>query len=225
MASMATGPPRTSPSPPGSALARRPPAEHLADRVGLKVQNVVATCNLGARMELRQIATSIRNAEYTPKRFPAAILRLRKPHRATALIYGSGKMVVLGCKSHDDARRAAQYFAKLIQKIDQPANMREFKVQNMVGTCDMGFPIRLEKLVYTHAKFASYEPELFPGLIYRMQAPKMVILAFVSGKFVVTGAKNIEDMRKAVEKIHPVLLECRKEESQPLPGAAGARAT
>jgi len=76
----------------------------------------------------------------------------------------------------------------------------------------MHFPIRLEKLVYTHAKFASYEPEVFPGLVYRMQASKIVVLVFVTGKFVVTGAKSLEDLKRAVEKIHPVLVECRKED-------------
>ena len=37
----------------------------------------------------------------------------------------------------------------------------------MVGSCDVKFPIRLEALVLAHQQFSSYEPELFPGLIYR----------------------------------------------------------
>lgn len=57
----------------------------------------------------------------------------------------------------------------------------------MVGSCDVKFPIRLEGLVLTHGQFSSYEPELFPGLIYRMVKPRIVLLIFVSGKVVLTG--------------------------------------
>ena len=60
----------------------------------------------------------------------------------------------------------------------------------MVGSVDVKFPIRLEKLVLNHAQFSSYEPELFPGLIYRMVKPRIVLLIFVSGKVVLTGAKH-----------------------------------
>ena len=67
------------------------------------------------------------------------------------------------------------------------ARFKEFKVQNMVGSCDVKFPIRLEGLVVKHGQFSSYEPELFPGLIYRMVRPKIVLLIFVSGKVVLTG--------------------------------------
>ena len=60
----------------------------------------------------------------------------------------------------------------------------------MVGSVDVKFPIRLEKLVLSHSQFSSYEPELFPGLIYRMVKPRIVLLIFVSGKVVLTGAKH-----------------------------------
>jgi len=64
-----------------------------------------------------------------------------------------------------------------------------FSLQNMVGSCDVKFPIRLEGLAYKHSHYSSYEPELFPGLIYRMVQPKIVLLIFVSGKVVLTGGK------------------------------------
>lgn len=67
------------------------------------------------------------------------------------------------------------------------AKFLDFKIQNMVGSCDVKFPIRLEGLVLTHGQFSSYEPELFPGLIYRMVKPRIVLLIFVSGKVVLTG--------------------------------------
>ena len=86
----------------------------------------------------------------------------------------------------------------------------EFKVQNIVGSCDCKFAIRLEGLALAHGRFASYEPELFPGLIYRMVKPKIVLLVFVSGKVVLTGAKYKTDIHEAFDKIYPVLLEFKK---------------
>lgn len=60
---------------------------------------------------------------------------------------------------------------------------KDRKVQNMVATTDLGFPIRLEGLVASqHGCFCNYEPELFPGLIYRLADPKICLLVFVSGK-------------------------------------------
>lgn len=101
---------------------------------------------------------------------------------STALIFSSGKMVCTGSKSEEDARNAARKFARILQKLGNPVSFKEFKIQNMVGSCDVKFPIRLEGLATSHSMFCSYEPELFPGLIYRMQQPKIVLLIFVSDK-------------------------------------------
>lgn len=86
-----------------------------------------------------------------------------------------------------------------------PVRFTDFKIQNIVGSCDVRFPIRLEPLYHKHRNFAHYEPEIFPGLIYRIMNPKVVILIFVSGKIVLTGAKTREDIMKAYDYIYPVL--------------------
>lgn len=91
--------------------------------------------------------------------------------------------------------------------------MIDFKIQNVVGTVDVGFPIRLEGVVYAHPTFSSYEPELFPGLIYRLAQPRVVFLIFVSGKVVITGAKNEEQMVEGLKKVYPILCEFRKSET------------
>lgn len=174
-----------------------------------QLQNVVATVNLGCKLDLKDIALHARNAEYNPKRFAAVIMRIREP-KSTALIFASGKMVVTGAKSEQEARLAARKYARILQKLGNGVTFKEFKIQNMVGSCDVKFPIRLEGLAGTHALFSSYEPELFPGLIYRMQLPKIVLLIFVSGKVVLTGAKRREDLIAAFELIYPVLKEFKK---------------
>lgn len=173
------------------------------------LQNVVSTVNLGCKLDLKTIALQARNSEYNPKRFAAVIMRIRDP-KTTALIFSSGKMVCTGAKSEDMSRIAARKYARIIQKLGYPAQFREFKIQNIVGSVDVKFPIRLEGLAFAHGHFSSYEPEIFPGLIYRMVKPKIVLLIFVSGKVVLTGAKERAETYEAFENIYPVLTEFRK---------------
>ncbi|KAG6484527.1 hypothetical protein ZIOFF_053046 [Zingiber officinale] len=176
------------------------------------LQNIVSTVNLDCKLDLKAIALQARNAEYNPKRFAAVIMRIREP-KTTALIFASGKMVSI-----------LFFYARIIQKLGFPAKFKDFKIQNIVGSCDAKFPIRLEGLSYSHGAFCSYEPELFPGLIYRMKQPKIVLLIFVSGKIVITGAKVSfamafsippsfqvrDETYTAFENIYPVLTEFRK---------------
>uniref|UniRef100_A0A8C3QBK4 TATA-box binding protein n=1 Tax=Geospiza parvula TaxID=87175 RepID=A0A8C3QBK4_GEOPR len=148
-------------------------------------RNIVSTVNLACKLDLKNIALHARNAEYNPKRFAAVIMRIRQP-RTTALIFSSGKMVCTGAKSEEQSRLAARKYARVVQKLGFPAKFLDFKIQNMVGSCDVRFPIRLEmESVSPHVR--GYEPELFPGLVYRMVKPRIVLLIFVSGKVVLTG--------------------------------------
>lgn len=183
----------------------------VSNRSGIipTLQNVVATVNLNCKLDLKNIALRARNAEYNPKRFAAVIMRIREP-KTTALIFASGKMVITGAKSEKSSRMAAQRYAKIIHKLGFNATFDDFKIQNIVSSCDIKFSIRLEGLAYAHSNYCSYEPELFPGLIYRMVKPKIVLLIFVSGKIVLTGAKVRDDIYQAFENIYPVLTQYRK---------------
>lgn len=186
----------------------------------IRIQNIASTANLGAKLDLKKIALKCRNTEFNPRRFGAVIMRLREP-RATALIFASGKMVVTGVKSTHNATLAAKTFTYIVERVGfKPSDMIDFKVQNIVGTADCGFPIRLEGLVYAHSAFASYEPELFPGLIYRLVSPRVVFLIFVSGKVVITGAKKETDLSNALTKLYPVLVEFKKTHVASLPGTS-----
>ena len=190
----------------------------------IRIQNIASTANLGVRLDLKKIALKCRNTEFNPRRFGAVIMRLREP-RATALMFASGKMCVTGVKSTHNATLACKKFAYIIERVGfQPKDYMDFKVQNIVGTADCGFPIRLEGLVYAHSAFASYEPELFPGLIYRLVSPRVVFLIFVSGKIVITGAKKESDLANALTKIYPVLVEFKKTHVASFPGMGTAAA-
>ncbi|PRP84179.1 TATA box-binding protein-like protein 2-like [Planoprotostelium fungivorum] len=177
--------------------------------ITVQIQNVVSTVHLGVPLDLKRIVNQAKNAEYNPKRFSAVILRIREP-RSTALVFASGKIVCTGAKSEEEAQVAARKYAGIMKKLDFQVSFKNYKVQNMVGSVDCGFAIRLEGLAHAHSKFAHYEPELFAGLIYRMASPKIVLLIFVSGKMVITGGKNREDMNQSFENIYPVLQEFRK---------------
>ena len=86
-------------------------------------------------------------------------MRIRDPKTITP-IFASGKMVVTGAKSEDDSRLTSRKYARIIQKLGFDAKFSEFKIQNIVGSCDVKFPIRLEGLAYSHGQFSSYEPEV-----------------------------------------------------------------
>ncbi|TYK09982.1 TATA-box-binding protein [Cucumis melo var. makuwa] len=118
------------------------------------LQNIVSTVNLDCKLDLKAIALQARNAEYNPKRFAAVIMRIREP-KTTALIFASGKMVCTGAKSEQQSKLAARKYARIIQKLGFPAKFKDFKIQNIVGSCDVKFPIRLEGLAYSHGAFSS----------------------------------------------------------------------
>ncbi|KAL0248572.1 hypothetical protein GEMRC1_003808 [Eukaryota sp. GEM-RC1] len=172
----------------------------------VKIYNVVATVNLKCGLDLKHIASYVRNAEYNPRRFAAAIVRIMEP-KATALIFRTGKMVITGASNEEDCHRAARRFARILQKVKCPVSFSDFKVENIVGVSKMGYSIDLEALHQRHHKFAHYEPELFPGLVYKLLDPKVCLLIFVTGKIVITGAKTRDSIYLALEKLAPVLHE------------------
>lgn len=172
-------------------------------------RNCVSTVSLGCDLDLQKINFRTRNAEYNPSRFHGVVMRIREP-RCTALIFRSGKVVCTGARTEADAHLGARKFARIIQKLGYAVRFLDFKVQNLVATVDLRFPIRLEKLNQMHQQFSSYEPELFPGLIYRMVKPRVVLLIFVNGKIVFTGAKNRHDIQESLENIYPILQSFRK---------------
>lgn len=171
---------------------------------------MVATVNLSCPLKLRDIALHARNAEYNPRRFAAVIIRLREP-KTTALVFASGKMVCTGAANEQACRTAARKFARMIQKLGAPVCFNSFRIQNVVGSVDVGFPIDLERMSNLNNSFCRYEPEVFPGLIFKVFEPKLVVLMFVSGKMVFTGASSRADILTAYLKVLPLVEECRKQ--------------
>jgi len=171
----------------------------------INIQNVVAAATLNQKVDLNAVVKSYPGVEYHPEEFPGLVFRLKRPKTAT-LIFNSGKMVCTGAKSEQEARRAVMTVVKELKKggiiiISRP----DLKVVNMVASASLGGKIDLEA-VSTLGK-TMYEPEQFPGLIYRMDEPKVVILVFASGNLVCTGARREQDVYDAVHKLHERLEE------------------
>ena len=171
----------------------------------IHIQNVVAAVTLNQKVDLNAVVKSFPGTEYRPEQFPGLVFRVRRPKTAI-LIFNSGKMVCTGAKSETESRRAVMTVVRELKKggiviIRKP----DFKVVNIVASASLGGNVDLEKAVTTLRK-AMYEPEQFPGLIYRMDEPKVVILIFASGSLVCTGAKKEQDVYDSVHKLH-VLLE------------------
>lgn len=184
-------------------------AETVSNDVPLhpKISNVVAGADLCCIIDLMKVQQLCRNATYNPKRFPAVIMRIKEP-KATALVFGKGKIQILGTKSVDDARLAGRRFARILRKVGFNTRFENFNVQNVVASVDTKMAIRLEGIAANpdHYQYARYEPELFPGLCYRVESPKVTFLVFSTGKVVAVGARSVEHIHSAWQKMYPILV-------------------
>ena len=172
-----------------------------------KIENVVATVvvEITEKIDLNQIARKHAEVEYNPERFPGLVMRIEKP-RATILIFSTGKMVVTGLRKAVEAPKVVEKVVKNIKKAGIKVANPEITIQNIVASGDLHTHIDLNMAAIVMEQ-AMYEPEVFPGLIYRMADPKTVFLIFSTGRIVCTGAKNKEIVREAVLKLNQEVRE------------------
>jgi len=175
-------------------------------RDSIRIENVVSSVTLNQKIDLNAVVKGNPLVEYRPEKFPGLVFRLKKPKTAI-LIFSTGKMVCTGAKSEKESKRAVMKVVKELKKsgiviIGKP----EINVVNIVASANLLGRIELEDCAYSLGK-TMYEPEQFPGLIYRMDDPKVVILLFASGKLVCTGATKEEDVYIAVDNLHKDLEE------------------
>ncbi len=170
----------------------------------ISVENVVASITLDQKIDLLEIMKVFRNVEYRPKQFPGLVYRIKRPKTAT-LIFASGKMVCTGAKS---ARMAVRAVHKVVRELERKEIIKDGKpkiiIQNIVASANLHGKIDLE-MAADIMDNVMYEPEQFPGLIYRMQTPKVVMLLFASGKLVCTGAKHEDMVKEAVGIVNALL--------------------
>jgi len=172
----------------------------------IRIQNIVASAALNQRISLKTIVEKFPQAEYNPKVFPGLVFRLKKPKTAT-LIFETGKMVCTGAKSEKESIQAVNKVTRELKAHGIPiANKPAIKIQNVVASAELNGEIDLENVVYK-LKRVMYEPEQFPGAVFRMDEPKVVFLIFSAGKLVCVGAKREEDVYEAVGKLQVILEE------------------
>ncbi len=172
----------------------------------IAIQNIVASVSLNQKIDLQKIVEEFPKTEYNPDVFPGLVFRLKKPKTAT-LIFGTGKMVCTGAKSEKKSKSA---IAKVVRQLRRKGITIKEKpkviIQNIVASAALGGEIDLENLVYKLDRIM-YEPEQFPGAVYRMSEPRVVFLIFSAGKLVCVGAKKEEQVYEAVAKVQSILEE------------------
>jgi transcription initiation factor TFIID TATA-box-binding protein len=169
----------------------------------LKIENVVASTKLSDSLDLVSLAAQIPGAEYNKKRFPGVVLRMQEP-KIAALVFGSGKVVLTGAKSIPSLAEGLNALVKLMKDLKVEINDNPtYSIQNIVTSADLGSRINLNKIAMSLTlDKIEYEPEQFPGLVYRLDDPKVVVLLFGSGKLIITGGKVSDDAERAVNKIY-----------------------
>jgi transcription initiation factor TFIID TATA-box-binding protein len=178
----------------------------------IKVENVVASASLEHGIDLQAVVKALPVVEYRPDVFPGLVYHTKRPRTAN-LVFRTGKMVCTGAKSAKEARRALKKVVRKLKKTGMVIHGKlHIKIQNIVASVVLGGRVDLEGFYKIGGEVdlggrMMYEPEQFPGLIYRMEDPQMVVLIFSSGKLVCTGAKKEEDVNQAVMKLRQELDE------------------
>lgn len=172
----------------------------------IKIENVVASTKLAEEFDLTKIEAEFEGAEYNKQKFPGLVYRVSDP-KAAFLVFTSGKVVCTGAKNVEDVHTVIGDMAKKlngigIETIAEP----EITVQNIVASADLKAVLNLNAIaIGLGLENIEYEPEQFPGLVYRIDEPKVVVLIFSSGKLVVTGGKSPENCEEGVEVVRQQL--------------------
>lgn len=167
----------------------------------LKVQNIVATASLGKDVSLTKLARTNPNTEYNPATFPGLVLRIKQP-KSAVLVFSSGNLVCTGTKSIAQVREVIQQVIKQLRKIGVNVTIKpKINVQNIVasGSIDLSLNLNLLSLELENTE---YEPEQFPGLVYKLDEPTATFLLFSNGKLVCTGTKNKDQLDESMKQLN-----------------------
>jgi transcription initiation factor TFIID TATA-box-binding protein len=168
--------------------------------IEIKIENVVANARIADKLDLEYIESRLEDAMFTKKKFPGLVFRTKEP-KSAFLIFRSGKVVCTGAKTEEGVREVMDKLAADLRSIDVEVKEHpEFKVQNIVASANLGKELNLGAIVVgLELEGMEYEPEVFPGLVYRISDPKSAILIFSSGRLVITGGKTLEDCERSVD--------------------------
>jgi len=167
----------------------------------LRVQNIVATTSLGKPVSLTKLARTQSNTEYNPEQFPGLVLRIKKP-KSAVLVFSSGNLVCTGTKSVAQVREVIDAVIRQIAKIGVRITQKpKITVQNIVASGSIDLNLNLNMLAL-QLENTEYEPEQFPGLVYKLVEPTATFLLFSNGKLVCTGTKNKEQLDESMKQLN-----------------------
>ncbi|GLH13805.1 TATA box-binding protein-like protein 1 [Gryllus bimaculatus] len=179
--------------------------------IDIVINNVVCSFSVRCHLNLRQIALNGSNVEYRREN-GMITMKLRKPY-TTASMWSSGKITCTGATSEPQAKVAARRYARCLQKLGFKTKFNNFRVVNVLGTCSMPFAIKITAFSERFKEHAEYEPELHPGVTYKLYNPKATLKIFSTGSITVT-APSVADVQAAIEHIFPLVYEFRKERTK-----------
>src|SRR3989344_4843184 len=166
----------------------------------IKIVNIVCSASLGQDIPLIKLAETLPNTEYNPQQFPGLVMRIREP-RTSALIFSSGKIVSTGARSMKKVKESVRAIIKNLTRIKiRIKTMPKVNVQNMVASGSIGMDLNLNSLAM-ELENTEYEPEQFPGLVYKLQGTRATFLLFSNGKIVCTGTRSETKLNEAVDKL------------------------
>ena len=172
----------------------------------LKIQNIVATTALGKDVPLTKLAKTIPNTEYNPEQFPGLVLRIKEP-KSAVLVFSSGNLVCTGTKSIAQVKKVIEQVIKTVKKINVKVTTKpKITVQNIVASGTINMKLNLNYLALA-LENTEYEPEQFPGLVYKLVEPNATFLLFSNGKLVCTGTKNNQQLTDSMEELIKVVKE------------------
>ncbi len=190
----------------GGSQGRITPQTQIRGSFNIKVENVVAFASLGVDIPLERLVAEVENTEYEPEQFPGLVYRQQDP-RAAALIFSSGKIVCTGAKSIENAKIAMGKVADRIRVLGiKVPKTFPIEIENIVASSKIDAKLNLEEIAFM-LENAEYEPEQFPGLVFRITEPRVAFLLFSSGKIICTGAHSLEDVSRALDKFKVKLEE------------------
>ena len=166
----------------------------------ITIENIVASTQIAKGLDIKILAEKIADSKYNPEEFPGLILHFKEPKTAT-LIFSSGKVICTGAKNIEEVDYTIGRIIDEIKKIGIHVMKKpEVKTQNIVASSDLKKELHLDSVAKgLLSENVEYEPEQFPGLVYRMEDLGVVLLLFSSGKLVCTGAKKLEDVSHAID--------------------------
>jgi len=175
-------------------------AERKTGQRDLRIVNIVASTSLEHDIPLIKLAEKLPNTEYNPEQFPGLVMRIKDP-KTSALIFGSGNVVCTGARSMVKLRESIKQIIKNVEKIGIKIKVvPRVKVQNMVASGSIGMDLNLNRLAM-ELDNTEYEPEQFPGLVYKLSGTRATFLLFSNGKIVCTGTRSEPTLKEAVDEL------------------------